>query len=84
MPDMEILTQIGKGGRIILPAKMRRALQIEVGDAVILRMQAQTVHVIPLQQAVRLAQEKVREYVPPGTSLVDELIQARREESANE
>lgn len=81
---METVTKMGKGGRITLPARMRKALQINVGDPVVLRMQEHIVQVIPLHQAVRLAQEKVKQYVPAGTSLVDELIQARREEATHE
>jgi antitoxin PrlF len=72
------VTQMGKGGRITLPARMRKMLRIDTGDAVILRLEGDTVLVIPLRQAVRLAQEKVRQYIPEGTSLVEELIQARR------
>ena len=81
---MEIVTQMSKGGRITLPAKMRKALQIDTGDAVVLRLEAHGVQVIPLRQAVWLAQERVRQYVPEGTSLVEELLQARREEAARE
>ena len=84
MTNMEIVTQLSKGGRITLPVKMRRALQIDTGDAVVLRLEEHGVQVIPLRQAVRLAQEKVRQYIPAGTSLVEELIQARREETAHE
>jgi hypothetical protein len=35
---------------------------------------------IPVQQAVALAQKAVKQYVPKGVSLVDELIKSRREE----
>jgi bifunctional DNA-binding transcriptional regulator/antitoxin component of YhaV-PrlF toxin-antitoxin module len=82
--DMEILTQMGKGGRITLPARMRKALQLDTGDAIVLRLEEHVVQVIPLRQAVWLAQEKVKQYVPAGTSLVEELIRARRQEAANE
>jgi AbrB family looped-hinge helix DNA binding protein len=81
---METVTRMGRGGRITLPAKMRKVLQIGAGDAVVLRLEGDVVQVIPLRQAVRLAQEKVKQYVPEGTSLVEELIQARREESLYE
>jgi AbrB family looped-hinge helix DNA binding protein len=84
MSNIEFVTQIGKGGRITLPARMRKALQINTGDAVVLQLQEHKVLVIPLRQAVRLAQEKVKKYVPAGTSLVEELVQVRREEAANE
>lgn len=81
---MEYKTQITKGGRLIVPAKLRKALQIEAGDDVVLRLENGTLRLIPLHQAVRLAQEMVRKYVPEGVSLVDELIQARREEAKRE
>ena len=35
-------------------------------------------------RAIRRAQEIVRRYVPPGRSLVDELIRERREEAQRE
>ena len=84
MTRNETVTQIGKGGRITLPAGMRKTLQIDTGDSVVLRLEGDAVLVIPLRQAVRLAQEKVRQYIPEGTSLVEELIQARREETTDE
>ena len=81
---MEFRTQITKGGRLVVPAKLRKALQIEAGDDVVLRLENGTLRLIPLHQAVRLAQEMVRKYVPEGVSLVDELIQSRREEAKRE
>ena len=84
MANNEFVTQIGKGGRITLPAKMRKALRVDTGDVVVLRLEEHAVRVIPYHQAVRLAQEKVRQYVPEGTPLVDELLQARRDETAHE
>jgi len=81
---MEYKTQITKGGRLVIPAKLRKALQIEAGDDVVLRLENGTLRLIPLHQAVRLAQDMVRKYVPEGVSLVDELIQARHEEAKRE
>jgi AbrB family looped-hinge helix DNA binding protein len=81
---MEFRTQITKGGRLVVPAKLRKALQIEAGDEVVLRLENGSLRLIPLNQAVSLAQEAVRKYVPKGVSLVDELIQARRAEAKGE
>jgi len=39
---------------------------------------------VPLHQAVRIAQQTVKKYVPRGTSLVTDLIQARKEEAMHE
>ena len=81
---MEIKTQITRGGRIVLPARLRKALEIQVGDEVVLRLEDGSIRLIPLRQAVAFAQKAVRQFVPKGTSLVDELIQARREDASGE
>jgi bifunctional DNA-binding transcriptional regulator/antitoxin component of YhaV-PrlF toxin-antitoxin module len=68
----------------VLPAKLRQELQIRVGDEIILRLENGSVRLLPLHQAVKLAQQTVRKYVPEDISLVDDLIQARQEEAARE
>jgi|WetSurSiteA1Bulk_404760.scaffolds.fasta_scaffold156764_1 AbrB family looped-hinge helix DNA binding protein len=81
---MEIKTQITKNGRIVVPARLRKALEIQAGDEILLRLENGSIRLIPLRQAVAIAQKTVRRYVPEGTSLVDDLIEARREEAARE
>jgi AbrB family looped-hinge helix DNA binding protein len=81
---MEIRTQISKSGRIVLPAKLRKALELQAGDELVMRLENDSIRMIPLRLAVQLAQKAVRQYVPKGTSLVDALIQARREEAGHE
>lgn len=78
---MEIRTQISKSGRIVLPARLRKELEIQPGDEIVMRLENGSIRLIPLRQAVALAQKSVRRHVPKGTSLVDALIQARREEA---
>ena len=79
---MEMVLQMGKSGRIIVPSEMRTALGVQSGDEIVMRLENGTIRMIPLRKAVRLAQQAVRHYVPEGTSLVDALLQARREEAA--
>lgn len=81
---MEIRTQMNKSGRIIIPSRLRKALEIQDGDEILLRLENGSIRLIPLRQAVALAQKTVRRYVPEGVSLADALIQARREEAADE
>lgn len=81
---METRIQIHKGGRLVVPVKLRKALNIKVGDQVVMRLEKDSIRLIPVQQAVNLAQRFVRQYVPQGVSLVDELIKARREEARSE
>ena len=81
---METRIQIHKGGRLVVPVKLRKALNIKVGDQVVMRLEKDSIRLIPVQQAINLAQGFVRQYVPQGVSLVDELIKARREEARSE
>lgn len=81
---MEVRTQISRSGRIIVPVKLRRALDIQDGDEIVMRLENGSIRLIPLRQAIALAQKTVQRYVPKGASLVDALIQARREETGRE
>lgn len=76
--------QIRSGGRLVVPVKLRKALNIKAGDEVVVLLENDSIRLIPMQQAVNLAQKAVKQYVPKGVSLVDELIKARREEARAE
>jgi AbrB family looped-hinge helix DNA binding protein len=81
---MGFRVQVHSGGRFVLPSKLRKELQIKAGDEIVLSVEGGSVRLIPLHQAVRIAQQTVKNYVPKGTSLVADLIQARKEEEAHE
>ncbi len=78
---MDIMTPINKNGRIVVPARLRKALGLQAGDVVLLRLEGGSIRILPLRQAVGLAQKNVQRYVPKGVSLVDELMRARGEEA---
>jgi AbrB family looped-hinge helix DNA binding protein len=82
--QMEYRVQVHSGGRLVLPSKLRKELQIKTGDEIVLQLENGSIRMVPLHQAVVIAQQAVKKYVPKGTSLVDDLIQARREEAAHE
>ena len=79
-----IKTKIGKGGRIVVPAKYRKALDLKPGDDVILVLEDGEVRITTLPRVIQRAQEIVRRYIPEGRSLVDELIRERRDEADRE
>ena len=79
-----IKTKLGQGGRIVLPAEFRKAMGIKPGDEVILSMKEGEVRVTTRQAAIKRAQGMLRQYIPEGRSLSDELIQERRAEAARE
>jgi AbrB family looped-hinge helix DNA binding protein len=79
-----VTTKVTEGGRIVIPAKMRESLGIEVGENVSLQINNNTLQVTTQKEALRQLRELVRKHVPEGVSLVDEMIKERREEAANE
>jgi AbrB family looped-hinge helix DNA binding protein len=76
--------ELGAGGRLVIPAPMRAALGMKEGDKVLVRLEGSELRIYTYQEAMRRAQELVRSFVPPGVSLVDELIADRRAEAARE
>lgn len=72
------------GGRLQLPAEMRKALSLGDGDTVLLEVVDGEIHVRPLRDAVSRVQARLREYIPADVSLSDELIADRRAESDSE
>ena len=74
----EVRTKIAEGGRIVIPAEYRQALDLHVGDEVILRLENGTLRIFSPSQAIKYAQELLRPYLPQERSLSDELIAERR------
>ena len=71
--------KIDRGGRILIPAKLRAELNVGPGDPVILETSGDELHVCPYRLAIREAQAIIRKYIPDqNRSLVDELIAERR------
>ena len=77
---METMTRVSEGGRIVVPSAFRKALGLKTGDPVIVVLDDEEVRLLTPRRAIRRAQEIVRRHVPEGESLVDELIEERREE----
>lgn len=82
--DMPESVTVGPDGRIVIPAQCRRALDIEAGDELRLRVENGELRLLSRRAAIKRAQSIVRRYVPEGVSLSDELIAERREEAARE
>lgn len=76
--------KIISGGRVQLPADIRRALSLREGDTVLIEVVDGEVHLRPLSAAVKRIQERMKPFIKPGESIVDELIADRRREAAAE
>jgi AbrB family looped-hinge helix DNA binding protein len=66
------------GGRLQLPAELRRELSLADGDTVLMEVVDGELHVRPLRDAVARVQARLRHFVPTDVSLSDELIADRR------
>lgn len=77
------MTKIGEDGRIVIPAVFRKKMGLKPGDELIILLEEDGIRLLTPQQGIKRAQALVRQYVPEGKSLVDELIQERRKESLN-
>jgi AbrB family looped-hinge helix DNA binding protein len=80
----ETRTRVNQNGRVVIPASFRKALGINVGDEVVVRIEDDELRISTLKQRVERAQRLVRKHVKPGTSLADELIAERREAAKRE
>jgi len=82
--DAEARLRVNENGRVVIPASFRKALGINAGDEVLLRIEDDELRITTLKRRLERAQRLVRKHVRPGTSLVDELIAERREAAKNE
>ena len=73
--------RIGAGGRVVIPAEVRAALQVEDGDKLALEVVGDELVVTPQWVGIRRAQEIVCSVVPRDVSLADGLIEDRRREA---
>ena len=82
---MSQAVKIIEGGKLVIPAAMRRAMGIARGDTVVVELLPEgELRVRPLASAVREAQAIVRKSVRPGRSLANELMRERKRDVVRE
>lgn len=76
--------ELKEAGRILLPAEIRAAMGIGEGAVLTGVVRDGELRLMSRDTAIRQAQKLVRQHVPEGVSLVDDLIAERRAENARE
>ena len=79
-----VTTKVTEGGRIVIPARMRKALGMEIGRNVTLTLGEEGIRISTRESALRRIRELMKDKIDSKRSIVDELIRERREETANE
>ncbi len=75
-------TQLGAGGRLVIPASFRRRHGLRPGSSVTLTENADGDLVVTTPESALIKlRSLVRRHVPEGSSLVDELLAERRAEA---
>ena len=74
--------RIAQGGRLVIPAAIRKAMKLLDGGMVLLRMQGNVLQVMTLDDQI----DAVQAFCSPllGERAVDELLAERRREAARE
>ena len=76
--------QLGERGRIVLPAAVRKLLGAKEGDKLVLTVEEDgSIQMLSVRQQVS-RMRGVMAHLSPKRKLVEELLQERRQEAANE
>lgn len=75
-----IIAQVSAGGRIVIPAEIRRKMDIHSGDQVILSYQDGELHITTRKQRMQQAKAIVKAFADNG-SLAEQLLEERRAEA---
>jgi len=74
--------ELAAGGRLVIPAPMRAALGMKVGDRLTVRLEGNELRIHTYEEGLRQAHELVGKYLPENA--VDEFLRWRREEATRE
>jgi len=75
--------QLGPQGRLVIPAHLRRALDLKPGDRLIARKEGDSIVLERPENMIKRLQARFAR-VPADASLADELIAERQAEAARE
>jgi AbrB family looped-hinge helix DNA binding protein len=74
-------TKIGEGGRLVIPAAYRKALDLHPGDELIIRIENGELRLFRQSQALERIRAAVRKKLTRKVSHVDEFLEERKRDS---
>jgi AbrB family looped-hinge helix DNA binding protein len=79
-----VKARLNENGRIVIPAAIRRELDLSPGDTLLLSVEDDLLKIESSRARIRRVQESLRKFIPSGRILSGELIADRREEAQRE
>lgn len=76
--------KMGEDGRIIIPAGTRKDVGFQPGDTLVVESDGDSLFIRNLETVVREVQSYFKQFVEPGTSVVEEHLAERATEFARE
>ena len=76
--------RVSKGGKIAIPSACKKALNILDGDELLFDINDNQLVISPINFTLQKIRKLLKDNNPSGKSLVDELLQERRQELKNE
>ncbi|MDF2781385.1 MAG: looped-hinge helix binding domain, AbrB family [Geminicoccaceae bacterium] len=81
---LQARARLNANGRVVIPAAVRKALDLRPGDELIIRVADGELRLSTRRQALARARRMIREYIPSDEDLTQSLIDDRRAEAARE
>ena len=74
-------TEVDKSGRILIPLELRKEININIGDTMVLRKIDNEIKLLKYQEIIREIHSFFASRKKEGISMTDEFIKSRREEN---
>jgi AbrB family looped-hinge helix DNA binding protein len=81
---LQARTKLNANGRVVIPAAVRKALDLRPGDELIMRIEDGELRLSTRRQALARARRMIRRYIPSDEDLTQSLIDDRRKEAERE
>ena len=84
MTKMQAKAKLNANGRVVIPAPVRKALDLRPGDELIMRVEDGELRLSTRRRALERARRMIRQYISEDVDLTQSLIDDRRAEAERE